>query len=397
MAEKQPTILPKWPFLTGDIVLVLLACFIVIASPKPMNAMTIFACALSIILGVLVYVTPYLVEHFTRQQNIALKQVKAEETLLRAVELASDLLTRAESVHADLMKSILVTKQVPAKLEETSEALLEILSANDEKGLISLKNEIKNLKDTNVSSANPGDILEIKDAIASLKISGPTELTLTKSQKETFESLKTIAKSQSTSFKQLETQLAQIQEDLVELKSSSQDSQERFENRSIPDEENPTTDTGEIIPESETEEASTVDSIIENETVEELTEDGNDEELNEETTSEAPGEEPEDLFEDLNESNEEGFASDNEDGSTRLLIGAFIGISNKLYIRGEGPGLNWDKGVPMDLVGIGKWEWKTFDAKSPVACKVLINDEQSTNDEDIVLHPGTTVETNASF
>ena len=51
----------------------------------------------------------------------------------------------------------------------------------------------------------------------------------------------------------------------------------------------------------------------------------------------------------------------------------------------------------MELVGIGKWEWKTRDAVSTINCKVLINDEQWTDSENISIEPDTTVETSASF
>ena len=130
MRDKPNTILPKWPFLTGDIVLVLLACFIVIASPKPMTAITIFACGLCVILGILVYVTPFIIEHLTEQQRVKLKQVKAEKTLLKAVELAGDLLSRTESIHAELMKGVLNVKQVPAKLDEKTEEILQIFDSD---------------------------------------------------------------------------------------------------------------------------------------------------------------------------------------------------------------------------------------------------------------------------
>jgi hypothetical protein len=62
------------------------------------------------------------------------------------------------------------------------------------------------------------------------------------------------------------------------------------------------------------------------------------------------------------------------DGATRLLVTAYIGIGNRLFIRGEGPGLSWDKGVPLQFVSIGKWRWETNDATSPVRFKLYKND-----------------------
>jgi hypothetical protein len=63
------------------------------------------------------------------------------------------------------------------------------------------------------------------------------------------------------------------------------------------------------------------------------------------------------------------------DGATRLIVTAYIGIGNRLFIRGEGPGLSWEKGVPLQFVSIGKWRWETADAISPVKFKLYKNDD----------------------
>ncbi|OAM87067.1 hypothetical protein AW736_24585 [Termitidicoccus mucosus] len=63
------------------------------------------------------------------------------------------------------------------------------------------------------------------------------------------------------------------------------------------------------------------------------------------------------------------------DGITRLIVTAYIGIGNKLHIRGEGPGLSWDKGVPLQFISIGKWRWECPDADAPITFKLYKNDE----------------------
>jgi hypothetical protein len=63
------------------------------------------------------------------------------------------------------------------------------------------------------------------------------------------------------------------------------------------------------------------------------------------------------------------------DGATRLLVTAYIGIGNKIFLRGDGPGLSWDEGVPLQFVSIGKWRWETTDATVPVHAKLYKNDE----------------------
>ena len=85
------------------------------------------------------------------------------------------------------------------------------------------------------------------------------------------------------------------------------------------------------------------------------------------------------------------------DGATRLLVTAYIGIGNKLYIRGDGPGLSWDKGVPMQFVSIGKWGWASNDVTAPVACKLYKNDETAALSGEIFLEAGKHVELTALF
>ncbi|AHF93864.1 hypothetical protein OPIT5_30540 [Opitutaceae bacterium TAV5] len=63
------------------------------------------------------------------------------------------------------------------------------------------------------------------------------------------------------------------------------------------------------------------------------------------------------------------------DGATRLIATAYIGIGNKLYIRGEGPGLRPDKGVPLQFISIGKWRWETGEATGPVRVRLYKNDQ----------------------
>jgi hypothetical protein len=86
------------------------------------------------------------------------------------------------------------------------------------------------------------------------------------------------------------------------------------------------------------------------------------------------------------------------DGATRLLVTAYIGIGNRLFIRGDGPGLSWDKGVPLQFVSIGKWRWETAETTGPVKFKLYKNDEtECTALGSQTLDPGHQEEVNATF
>jgi hypothetical protein len=65
-----------------------------------------------------------------------------------------------------------------------------------------------------------------------------------------------------------------------------------------------------------------------------------------------------------------------------------IGFGNVLYIRGEGPGLSWDRGQAMDCTSSDAWTWGTTVASRPFAFKVLINDEQWSTGDDFVAEIG---------
>ncbi len=64
-----------------------------------------------------------------------------------------------------------------------------------------------------------------------------------------------------------------------------------------------------------------------------------------------------------------------ENGSTRLLVTAYIGIGNRLFIRGNGAGLSWEKGVPLQFVSIGKWRWETLETQLPLSARLYKNDQ----------------------
>jgi len=86
------------------------------------------------------------------------------------------------------------------------------------------------------------------------------------------------------------------------------------------------------------------------------------------------------------------------DGVTRLVVTAYIGIGNKLFVRGDGPGLSWDEGTPLQFVSIGKWRWETADATKPLSLKLYKNDQvECTALGTIRLEPGHQRELSANF
>ncbi len=81
-----------------------------------------------------------------------------------------------------------------------------------------------------------------------------------------------------------------------------------------------------------------------------------------------------------------------------LVARVLIGIGNKPYVRGDGPGLSPDKGVPMEFVEIGQWRWIAPESSaSPMTLRILKNDEVPARGDPIVLEPGKTLEVVPEF
>lgn len=51
-----------------------------------------------------------------------------------------------------------------------------------------------------------------------------------------------------------------------------------------------------------------------------------------------------------------------------------VGFGNAVYIRGEGPGLSWDKGLLMECVGPDQWQVTLGESARPYLVKFLVND-----------------------
>ena len=87
-----------------------------------------------------------------------------------------------------------------------------------------------------------------------------------------------------------------------------------------------------------------------------------------------------------------------EAGETTLVATAYIGIGNKLFIRGEGPGLSADKGTALQFVSIGKWRWQTPSATAPLKVSLWKNDETRCDAlGEFELQPGASHEVTATF
>jgi hypothetical protein len=76
--------------------------------------------------------------------------------------------------------------------------------------------------------------------------------------------------------------------------------------------------------------------------------------------------------------------------STTVVAQVDVGFGNQLFIRGEGAGLSWDKGVELENIAADRWQAVLQGATTPVVFKLLINDQVWSIGDDFVVAPGNT-------
>ena len=82
---------------------------------------------------------------------------------------------------------------------------------------------------------------------------------------------------------------------------------------------------------------------------------------------------------------------------SRITVKYDVGFNNRLYIRGNGGGLNWDHGQVLRNVGPDEWVWETTVPIKDCEFKVLINDSWYEAGENHHLPGGAWVKYNPSF
>lgn len=83
--------------------------------------------------------------------------------------------------------------------------------------------------------------------------------------------------------------------------------------------------------------------------------------------------------------------------ATAIIANVMIGIGNKPFLRGEGPGLSWEEGVPMNFVEIGKWAWSPSRKNASVTVQVYRNDEDPDNRGKFEVKSGEKIEITPEF
>jgi hypothetical protein len=83
--------------------------------------------------------------------------------------------------------------------------------------------------------------------------------------------------------------------------------------------------------------------------------------------------------------------------ATRVEARIDVGYGNGLFIRGQGNGLTWDKGVPLECVDSSSWVWTTDKAEGRIRFKLLLNDRIWSAGHDLSVEAGKRIEVFPAF
>ncbi len=403
MKSAGPPRLPLLPFLLGDVVLLALAWIVADQHPNPFSPLPLVIIAGSVLVGCILAIIPF-TANYVRQREVALAALRQElgEQLRRLATVAEHLqqaTTQLKAVEDVATKSLQTAEKLPYRLQEKIAEFNQQLAETDNEEREALEQELNTLR-----AGESERLASVADKIARAtaewsKLEGATRQQLAAADRLE-PRLRELLAALTAKIAALEAAAQEVSHPVpapapiaVEVTpppappieagnapagvvAAADDVPAKPPRRPRAPRRHPAEDPA-AAPPPPVEAAAPTPELI----VEPLPDDA------------AP---PEDFSQVAPEDGQPA-PTPSADGNTRLTVVSYIGIGNKLYLRGEGPGLSWDKGVPLQFVSIGRWRWETGAATGPIRCKVFKNDKIEAPLGMLTLTPGTEQEISASF
>jgi hypothetical protein len=398
------TTLSKWPFILGDVLLVATALAISILGDWQLSNWQVASCVISVALGAALFVLPYIVEFQVRlreeaedriadlrilQRRIVSAQEQVEAVVERMETFEEDLSNLAHAQQPDLAEPIQAFegKIVPLNDKQAEQsAQLKALTKQVEALAKSLDTEPKKSSAQVVESPEP-------EVATKAQVEEPEKAALLEVTPDEPAAKKTRAprKPRTPEPSLLQRAIEQKQDKSSEAVSRIIESK----SKKSPPEEAAVVEPKQKAPKPETKKAAKAKEPVEPSPLagepevepeppleEEVPEplDGAITPAPSEPVTEEPETQPtesEDMFGDVVPSPVKKPVRTKKSDSA-VVASVFIGIGNKPFVRGSGAGLNWDKGIAMEFVEIGKWQWiAPADLDEPVELQLFRNDEDA--------------------
>ena len=339
--------IPKWPFFVGDGLCIVATIAILSLAERPLSGSVAAAAVVCLVLGIGLAIAPFLIDQDSRLQmgehsggNLGVGQIRKISGI---AEQLSHTVSRSQSSAEQIEKALAGAEESNDRLA----ALIENLSpdpaqtSDRDKAMVRIQEAL-----TTLQSA----VRMLSDSIERMAAQRPEKPT-----------------TGSGPLDELKQQIADLAE---EIRSVTVPAPSPVDPIAASTQSTPVTEPTRA-PEPE---PAAVDKPVAPETVS-TPEDDEDEDSQEDDA-------PRFVF---------------NEHSTSVIATAYIGIGNKLYLRGKGPGLSWEKGVPMQFLSIGKWGWSALKVTEPIICRIYRNDDEPAIDGDIEIQPTELIEISPRF
>ena len=401
------TTLSKWPFILGDVLLVATALAISILGDWQLSNWQVASCVISVALGAALFVLPYIVEFQVRLREEAEDRTADLRILQRRIVSAQDqveaMVERMESFEAGLSNLVHAQQPDAAMPAQALEQKIDPLNKEQAEQSAQLKALAKQVEalakspdaKADTSSAqvveSPDPDMPAEEKVKEPEKVAPVEVTpdeaTTKKKRAPRKPRKPEPSLLQRAIEQKQDKSSEAVSRIIESKSKKSPAEAVHADEPTQGAPQPETEKSAKVnkrkkPASQTEELEVKPEPPLDEEVPE-SKDGATIASPEDETAES-----EDMFGDVVPSKVKKRVRTKKSDSA-VIASVFIGIGNKPFVRGSGSGLNWDKGIAMEFVEIGKWQWiPPAELKEPVELQLFRNDEDADSTGKYTLEPG---------
>ena len=360
--ELEKLLKEKWFLVAADLIAVIA---ILIAMPDKRDGLDTFLVMCAILVASLIVVIPVLQDGGSKAER------QAEQARLRA-KLAEEIDLQRDNVRAGneaLNRRIAEVEMSAQKAAETAAAAVAQRASAEINALkaavAALEKKLQEAADAAQSTEALDELAEKVDALAT---------TVRAVVADADEANEAAGKAKTEAAQALETELKSVRDDIKKAAKAAEKSVDKVEAalEAIREEvrelrANPPVASAPSSPSVTAPETEAVSAPAETEAEDEEAED-------QEVIEEIEEEEEAEVAPLAAASAPEPAATGGSTG-TALIVNLMIGIGNKPFVRGTGPGLSQDKGVPMSFLGIGRWQWVSPDPEAPATVEVWKNDQ----------------------
>lgn len=396
--DEAPLTLTKWPFYLGDASLIGLAITIAVLDNWKLDGVQVFSCVFAVALGAGLLVLPYVTEYLMRVREEAEDHMSEDQLLKKQLE----------DTESTLLKQQERLKQLESRSSLDDQRYELLTSAIDQK-----------------AQAELPDLTALNERIAAIETFGTKQTKVFDKIKKDLAAFETIAKETASSLEVFQKRLSTLEKSgpklsahpaKAVLEESNEPTSSRKRSKKV---DSDSSLLQRAIQEEQETTATAVSRIIDpTSEIDQLPEDFS-------VSLDADLMQDDDLFGNISEvagskkpmpgkakkspatrKIRETVASGKKESSTNsekttensVIVSKLMGIGNKPFLRGNGGGLSWEKGVEMEFHEIGKWTWSApADLSEPVELQIYRNDEDADRKGKHVLQPGQQIEITPEF